>query len=100
MRMKEPFHPYISYIIAKDKDFRDFTISSMSGSSGRQSAQSNVIKEYDIKIPPLEIIEELNHQLIGIVPKLKKNANQIRILEKLRDILLPKLMSGEVRVKI
>jgi len=99
MRMKEPFHPYISYIIAKDKDFRDFAISSMSGSSGRQRAQANVIKEYNIKVPPLEIIEELNCQLAGTLPKLKNNANKIRTLEKLRDTLLPKLMSGEVRVK-
>jgi type I restriction enzyme S subunit len=99
MRMKEPFHPYISYIIAKDKDFRDFAISSMSGSSGRQRAQVNVIKEYDIKVPPLEITEKLNRQLAGILPKLKNNANQIRTLEKLRNTLLPKLMSGEVRVQ-
>lgn len=99
IRMKNPFHPFISYIMAKDKDFRDFAISSMSGSSGRQRAQADVIKEYDIKIPPLAIIEELNLQLAGITPKLKKNANQIRTLEKLRDTLLPKLMSGEVRVE-
>ena len=97
IRMKNPFHPYISHVIANDKDFRDFAISSMSGSSGRQRAQANVIKEYDIKVPPLEIIEELNLQLAGILSKLENNANQIRTLEKLRDTLLPKLMSGEVR---
>ena len=100
IRMKKPFHPYISYIIAKDKDFRDFAISSMSGSSGRQRVQANVIKEYDIEVPPVEIIDELNHQLAGILPKLKNNANQIHTLEKLRDTLLPKLMSGEVRVEM
>ena len=100
IRMKKPFHPYISHVIANDKDFRDFAISSMSGSSGRQRAQANVIKEYDIKVPPLEIIEELNLQLAGILSKLENNANQIHTLEKLRDTLLPKLMSGEVRVKL
>jgi len=99
LRMKKPFHPYISYIIAKDKDFRDYAISSMSGSSGRQRAQANVIKEYDIKIPALDIIEALNRQLAEIIPKLENNANQIRTLEKLRDTLLPKLMNGEARVE-
>jgi len=98
IRMKKPFHPFISYIISKDKDFRDFAICSMSGSSGRQRAQANVIKKYDMKIPPLATIEDLNRQLAGIVPKLEENSNQIRTLEKLRDTLLPKLMSGEVRV--
>lgn len=86
-------------MLAKDKDFRDFAISSMSGSSGRQRAQADVIKEYYVIIPPLAIIEKLNLQLIGIIPKLENNAKQIRTLEKLRDTLLPKLMSGEVRVK-
>ena len=34
------------------------------------------------------------------VDKLKKNRNQIRTLEKLRDTVLPKMMSGEVRVEV
>jgi len=100
MRMKDGYSPFISYIIAKDRDFIDFAISSMSGSSGRQRAQAIVIKEYDIKIPPLYIIKKLNHQLEAFIPKLKQNATQIQTLTKLRDTLLPKLMSGEVRVKL
>ncbi|RKX64348.1 restriction endonuclease subunit S, partial [candidate division TA06 bacterium] len=32
--------------------------------------------------------------------KIQANKQQIRTLEKLRDTLLPKLMSGEVRVKL
>ncbi len=98
IRMKEPFHAFISYIIAKSSDFRDFAISSMSGSSGRQRAQAKIIKEYDIKIPSPSIIKELNGILASLVKKLENNSNQIRTLEKLRDTLLPKLMSGEVRV--
>ncbi len=98
IKMKEPFHAFISYIIAKSSDFRDFAISRMSGSSGRQRAQANIIKEYDIKTPPLSIIKELNGILASLVEKLETNSNQIRTLEKLRDTLLPKLMSGEVRV--
>ncbi|MBP6064153.1 MAG: restriction endonuclease subunit S [Bacteroidales bacterium] len=31
--------------------------------------------------------------------KIKNNQKQIRTLEKLRDTLLPKLMSGEIRMK-
>ncbi|WP_287038248.1 restriction endonuclease subunit S, partial [Desulfobacter sp.] len=100
IRMKQPFHPFISYIIARDKDFREFAISTMSGSSGRQRASANVIKEFDLKLPPAPIIEELNNHLAGIVPKLEINSNQIHTLEKLRDTLLPKLMSGEVRVEL
>lgn len=98
MRMKDPFHPFISYLFAKDADFRDFAISSMSGSSGRQRAQANVIKEYALKIPPTEVINKLNFELSGMIKKLNNNSIQIRILQKLRDTLLPKLMNGGIKV--
>ena len=100
MKMKKPFHPFISYIIAKNEDFREFAISCMTGSSGRQRVQANDIKEYDIRIPPNDIIDKLNKKLSGFLKKLKNNSKQIHTLEKLRDTLLPKMISGEVRVKI
>jgi type I restriction enzyme S subunit len=99
MKMKKPFHPFISYIIAKNEEFREFAISCMTGSSGRQRAQANDIKEYGIRIPPNDVIDKLNIELPGFVKKLKNNSKQIRTLEKLRDTLLPKLMSGKVRVE-
>lgn len=98
MRMKKRFHPFISYIIAKNEDFRNFAVSCMTGSSGRQRAQANDIKEYNICIPPNDVIDKLNIVLSGFVKKLKNNSEQIRTLEKIRDIMLPKLISGEVWV--
>lgn len=100
MRMKEPYHKFISYLIAKDNDFRDFAISSMSGSSGRQRAQAIILKTFEIKIPSSDFVEKINEQLEPMVQKLKYNAIQIKTLEKLRDTFLPKLMSGEVKVSI
>ncbi len=98
IRMKEGYHPFMSYIIARDREFREFAIGSMSGSSGRQRAQADVLKKFDFKIPPPEIISNLNRQLSSIVGKLNINAAQIRTLENLRETLLPKLMSGEVSI--
>lgn len=100
MRMKEPYHKFISYLIAKDNDFRDFAISSMTGSSGRQRAQAEMLKEYELKIPTSENIRKMNEQSESFLNKLKYNSKQIQMLENLRDTLLPKLMSGEVRVII
>jgi type I restriction enzyme S subunit len=98
IRMKAPFHPFTSYVLARNSDFRDFVISNMTGSSGRQRAQADVVATYDLLIPPRDVIGRMNEQLESIVTKLINNSNQIRTLEKLRDTLLPKLMSGEVRV--
>jgi type I restriction enzyme, S subunit len=70
----------------------------MEGSSGRQRVNVDHLKNYDIKIPSKKIIIEFNTFAESTVQKLHANSLQIRTLEKLRDTLLPKLMSGEVRV--
>jgi len=99
MRMKEDYHPFISYLIARNQDFRDFAIGNMTGSTGRQRAQAEDLKKYEIVIPPFEEIERLNKLLEPISPKIKANWQQIQTLENLRDTLLPKLLSAEVRVE-
>jgi type I restriction enzyme S subunit len=52
----------------------------------------------EIKIAPNAKLQEFNRFLMPIILKTRANQIQIRTLEKLRDTLLPKLMSGEVRV--
>ncbi len=52
---------------------------------------------YDIVVPPIEKIKKFSNFLDYCYNK--KYSKQIRILTQLRDTLLPKLMSGEVRVK-
>ncbi|AEJ20794.1 restriction endonuclease subunit S [Gracilinema caldarium] len=54
----------------------------------------------DIIIPPQDLIEDFEMTAKPINDKVIENCYQIRTLEKLRDTLLPKLMSGEVRVKV
>jgi len=58
------------------------------------------LDEIRITIPPKDILENFGAINNPIFNKLKNNYSQIRTLEKLRDTLLPKLMSGEVRVKL
>jgi len=51
-------------------------------------------------VPPLSLLLEFNKVIHTYFQKIKNNMLQIRTLGKLRDILLPKLVSGEVRVKM
>jgi type I restriction enzyme S subunit len=53
-----------------------------------------------VKVPKPEELTAMSEQMALLLEKQIANAKQIKILEKLRDNLLPKLMSGEVRVKI
>ncbi len=50
-------------------------------------------------LTPIKVIDRLNEQVASIARKLIYNASQIHTLEKMRDTLLPKLMSEEIRIK-
>ncbi|WP_024333848.1 restriction endonuclease subunit S [Desulfotignum balticum] len=56
-------------------------------------------KELEVLLPPMEEIFQFENSVSSFFEKMLLNNTQIRTLEKLRDTLLPKLMSGEVRVK-
>jgi type I restriction enzyme, S subunit len=100
MRPKLGVHPFFAYILARYQDFRDYAEGCMEGSSGRQRVNVDHLKEYQIRMPSNEIIKSFNETLSAITPKLELNAKQIKSLEKLRDSLLPKLMSGEFKVAL
>src|SRR5690606_8683134 len=58
------------------------------------------LKNLRINIPSDEILNNAIQWSEAALHKIKSNTKQIRALTKLRDTLLPKLMSGEVRVKM
>ena len=58
------------------------------------------LKSLEFPIFPPELVKEYIEITNSQFNKINKNKLQIKTLEKLRDTLLPKLMSGEVRVSI
>lgn len=61
---------------------------------------SAMIKDMEIAIPNEALVERFDGVVKKLFEKIRGNQQQIRALEKLRDTLLPKLMSGEVRIEI
>ncbi|MFQ3575375.1 MAG: restriction endonuclease subunit S [Cytophagales bacterium] len=55
-------------------------------------------KKLECVIPPNVLILKFQDNVKPLDDKIKSNTQQIRTLTQLRDTLLPKLMSGEVRV--
>lgn len=51
-----------------------------------------------VLVPPPSVLENMSEQMQPLLDKQIAIAKQRKTLEKLRDTLLPKLMSGEVRV--
>jgi type I restriction enzyme S subunit len=62
--------------------------------------KTDILKEFVLTIPDDKSLNKFDNQIKPIFQKLYSNTTQIRTLTQLRDTLLPKLMSGEVRVKI
>ncbi|MBK7507041.1 MAG: hypothetical protein IPI16_02195 [Comamonadaceae bacterium] len=51
-----------------------------------------------VLVPPPTVLETMSQEMQPLLDKQIAIARQRKALEKLRDTLLPKLMSGEVRV--
>lgn len=62
------------------------------------SINSAMIKEIEILIPDVKTMSNFKESTIPIFNKIEKNQIQLHTLTSLRDTLLPKLMSGEIRV--
>lgn len=62
------------------------------------SISKNDFNNIEIIIPDYNSVLEFENIILSINNKIISNCHQINTLEKLRDTLLPKLMSGEVRV--
>ena len=65
-----------------------------------KNLNQEILKNIEFQVPSFESIETFNEKAEPIFDKISKNLTQIRTLTRLRDTLLPKLMSGEVRAKI
>lgn len=58
------------------------------------------LEDAEVLVPDRGTLENMTKVIAPLFEKLLANTKQIRTLEKLRDTLLPKLMSGEVRVRV
>lgn len=56
------------------------------------------IKNYNLLIPKIEVLESFEKLIWDNFEKIKENNLQIETLSNLRDSLLPRLMSGKIRV--
>lgn len=88
---------YLLYIQMKDPEFIT-TLQSKANSGVQVNLSTESIKDCDILIPPLEIQKELGKIISDMYLKKENNDLQIQSLSKIRNTLLPKLISGEVTV--
>ena len=70
------------------------------GAEGTRMPRTNweILSKYEITKPSEKLISDFDGEVRPMIELMLKNVQQIQTLTKLRDTLLPKLMSGEVRI--
>jgi len=99
LRPKPPLPAEFGYCLARDPQFRDFAIQSMTGTSGRQRVPPEALSHYKIVTPDEAVAKEFGKIVQPMFSRASKSDKESRALTALRDSLLPKLIRGEIRVK-
>lgn len=99
MRAASPAPPPLAYLMARHPEFREHAIRSMTGTSGRQRAQVDSVSNYMICRPHSSVLEAFGDIINPQFDLISANGRQSRTLAAARDLLLPKLMSGEIRLR-
>ena len=75
-------------------------LNSLASGTAQQNLNVGKIKSYKINLPPKEVMNNFKSSVGQLFDKIRLNSFNIKSMITLRDTLLPKLMSGEVRVKL
>lgn len=87
-------YPIFTYQLLKTFDF-----SSLNRGSTQPLITQTDIKNYEIPVLPENILSEFEKSVGNLYMKIENNEKQASVLSGIRESLLPKLMSGKVRVK-
>lgn len=99
LRPRPPLPKPVAYLLARDPAFRAHAIRSMTGTSGRQRASNDAISAYPLVKPDGdELWNHLHYMITSMFERIAANSEESKTLSSIRDFLLPKLMSGEVKV--
>lgn len=86
------------YLFWSLKMQQDYLMSAGKGSTNQLELSRETIGSCGILIPERKIAEQVEKNFVAIHNKMKECSMQIARLREARDLLLPKLMSGEVEV--
>jgi type I restriction enzyme S subunit len=91
---------FLFCLLKSDDAVAELEMSSSGTSGSHQRVRPEDILNLKFSTPSLERVQEFSQIIEPLLSKNDQNLRSIINLEKQRDTLLPKLMSGEVRVKI
>jgi len=91
--------PEFVYCLARSDAFRKHAIKSMSGATGRQRVSSAAVAQFEIASPQPKQLEKFGQAAKPMFSMIRSLADANTNLRTTRDLLLPKLISGEIEVR-
>lgn len=99
LRSKSSMPAYASYLLSRHEPFRQFAIQAMTGTSGRQRVELSRLVQFQLAVPPSSTIAEAaNATFSALQARIAANSQKASTLSHLRDVLLPRLISGKLRM--
>jgi len=90
---------HLAYFLARSPRFRDFAVRHMSGSSGRQRCPADAVAGYTLQRPARDSLDKFAREAELAFPMMRAMSDESLLLAALCDVLLPKLLSGELWVR-
>ena len=98
MRANPTVPPEYPYLLGREEGFREHAIQSMTGTSGRQRVQIDALAQYSLPCPPTDVWAQFGSLVNPMFADLETIRTESRSLADQRDMLLPRLVSGELKV--
>jgi type I restriction enzyme S subunit len=97
LKMNNPHYAYFAYYFLRSSKYLEYSNGAKSGSV-QLGMNAKVITAVNLKLPPEELAIEFENQILPFREKINSNLDENSTLVELRDTLLPKLMSGKLKV--
>lgn len=99
LRAKPVLPTYGAYLLARHEPFRQFAIQAMTGTSGRQRVELSRLAQFPMVLPQDSSIAQASEPVLrALQSRIAANDQHAKALADLRDTLLPRLVSGKVRL--
>jgi type I restriction enzyme S subunit len=95
---EEKMSTYFLNQLLSNEDFQYHFISNATSSGGQANISPDLIYNTEILVPPIEQLKLFSEQAKDIYNKIFANELEVETLTTLRDIILPKLMKGEINI--
>lgn len=94
---KESYLSYSLLLCNLDRTIQ-YAQNTSKGTTMPYAVWDNGLGDMEVVIPPENILKEFHERVFPIIEKIRDSYYEVNNLTKLRDTLLPKLMSGEIDV--